>query len=116
MQLVNDVLFAEYPSFHQVERQLRQENQLVSLEQSTTNPRENGHTKSVAEIENPPLNVVGWLGLRNGLHKEGDERVEGVLVHVVDQAPVLFSFSQIAAELRGYSADVSEGKNLPRLS
>lgn len=65
MQLVDDVLFAENPSFHQIERQLRQENQLVTLEQSTTNPREDGHTKSVAEIENPPLHIIGWFGLGN---------------------------------------------------
>lgn len=84
MELVNHALLPEDSSLHQVERQLRQENQLVALEQPPANPGENCHTQGVAEIENPSLHGIGRLGLRNRLDKEGHEGVEGVLVHVVD--------------------------------
>ena len=43
MNLVDDMVFPKNASLHQVERQLRQENQLMSLEQPSADPREDGH-------------------------------------------------------------------------
>lgn len=88
MNLVDYVVLSEDPSLHQVKRQLRQENQLMSLEQPPADPGEDGHAQRVAEVQDPCVDRLRRLGLGDGLDEERDERVQRVLVHVVDETPV----------------------------
>lgn len=86
MDLVDYLLLSQDPSLHKVERKLRQEDELVALEQPPTNPGEDRHAQRVAEVENSPVHRVRRLGLGDGLDKEGNKRIQRVLVHVVDKA------------------------------
>lgn len=58
MKFVDHAVLPKDPSLHQVERQLRQENQLVALKQPSANPSKDGHAQGVAQVENSAIHGV----------------------------------------------------------
>ena len=71
---------------HESECQLRQEDLLVAHKEAALDPSVNGHADVLSQVQN--AFVVVWLlfSLLDSLEEESLERLERVLVHVVDNA------------------------------
>lgn len=56
------------------------------LEQAARHPLVDGHSDHLSQGEHSRLLLLEDLSLLDGLEEEGDEGLEGVLIHVVDDA------------------------------
>jgi hypothetical protein len=69
---------------HESEGKLGQEDLLVAHEETTLYPSVNSHTDLLSKVNNTLLVIVVKLRVFDSLEEEGLERLERVLIHVID--------------------------------